>query len=69
VDPRTGLDDVEKRKFLTLPEIELRSLSRPACRKSLYPLRYPGSKLLLDKLNKYYLPSKGSTYDSDSQTS
>jgi hypothetical protein len=24
VDPRAGLDDVEKRKFLTLPELELR---------------------------------------------
>jgi hypothetical protein len=26
VDPRVGLDDVEKRKFLTLPELELRPL-------------------------------------------
>jgi hypothetical protein len=25
VDPRAGLDDVEKRKFLTLPGLELRS--------------------------------------------
>jgi hypothetical protein len=24
VEPRAGLDDVEKRKFLTLPEVELR---------------------------------------------
>jgi hypothetical protein len=30
VDPRTGLDDVEKRKFLTLLGLELRSLGRPA---------------------------------------
>jgi hypothetical protein len=30
VDPRAGLDDVEKRKFLTLPGLEPRSLSRPA---------------------------------------
>jgi hypothetical protein len=29
VDPRAGLDDVEKRKFLTLPELELRPLGRP----------------------------------------
>jgi hypothetical protein len=28
--PRTGLDDVERRKFLTLPELELRPLIRPA---------------------------------------
>jgi hypothetical protein len=30
VDPRAGLDDVEKRKFLTLPGLELRPLARPA---------------------------------------
>jgi hypothetical protein len=46
VDPRAGLDDVEKRKFLTLPGLELRSLGRPARKQSLYPLRYPGSLLL-----------------------
>jgi hypothetical protein len=28
--PRAGLDDMEKRKFLTLPGLELRSLGRPA---------------------------------------
>jgi hypothetical protein len=26
VDPRAGMDDVEKRKFLTLPGLELRPL-------------------------------------------
>jgi hypothetical protein len=30
VDLRAGLDDVEKRKFLTLPGLELRPLGRPA---------------------------------------
>jgi hypothetical protein len=30
VDLRTGLDDVDKRKFLALPGLELRPLSRPA---------------------------------------
>jgi hypothetical protein len=30
VDLRSGLDDVEKRKFLTLPGLELRPLGRPA---------------------------------------
>jgi hypothetical protein len=40
VDPRAGLDDVEKRKFLTLPGFELRSLGRPASNQSLYRLRY-----------------------------
>jgi hypothetical protein len=43
VDPRAGLDDVEKRKFLTLPGFELRLLGRPARSQSLYRLRYPGS--------------------------
>jgi hypothetical protein len=28
-NPRAGLDDVEKRKFLLLPELELRPLGRP----------------------------------------
>jgi hypothetical protein len=42
VDPRAGLDDVEKRKFLTLPGLEPRPLSRPARSQSLYRLCYPG---------------------------
>jgi hypothetical protein len=43
VGPRTGLHDVEKRKFLTLPGLELRPLGRPARSQSLYRLRYSGS--------------------------
>jgi hypothetical protein len=39
VDPRAGLDDSDKRKFLTLPGFELRPLSRPARSQSLYRLR------------------------------
>jgi hypothetical protein len=46
VDPRAGLDDVEKRKFLTLPGLELRPLRRPARSQSLYRLRYSGSTSL-----------------------
>jgi hypothetical protein len=42
VDPRAGLDDVKKRKFLTLPGLELQSFSRPARSQSLYRPRYPG---------------------------
>jgi hypothetical protein len=45
VDPTAGLDDVEKRKFLTLPGLERRPLCRPARSQSLYQLRYPGSLL------------------------
>jgi hypothetical protein len=40
VDPRAGLDDLEKRKFLTLPGLELQPLSRPACSQTLYRLLY-----------------------------
>jgi hypothetical protein len=47
VDPRDGLDHVEKRKFLSLPELELRPLGRPARRQSLYRLCYPGSVCIL----------------------
>jgi hypothetical protein len=43
VDPRAGVDDVEKKKFLTLPGLELRPLDRPARSQPLYRLRYAGS--------------------------
>jgi hypothetical protein len=36
VSPRAGLNDVGKRKFLTLPGLKLRPLGRLACSKSLY---------------------------------
>jgi hypothetical protein len=53
VGPRVGQNDVEKRKFLNLPGLELRPLRRPARRRSLYRLRYPGSRRSLSnwKLN------------------
>jgi hypothetical protein len=34
--PRTGLDDVERRKILSLPGLEFRPLGRPAHSQSLY---------------------------------
>jgi hypothetical protein len=43
VGPRAGLDGVEKRKFLTLPGLELRPFSRPARSQTLCRLHYPGS--------------------------
>jgi hypothetical protein len=46
VGSRDGLDDFEKRKFLTLTGLELRPLRRPARSQSLYRLRYPGFLLL-----------------------
>jgi hypothetical protein len=41
--PRASLDNVEKRKFLTLLGLKLWPLGHPACSQSLYQLRYPGS--------------------------
>jgi hypothetical protein len=41
--PQSRLDAPEKRKFLTLPGLELRPLGRPARSHSLYRLSYPGS--------------------------
>jgi hypothetical protein len=38
VNPRAGLDDVEKKQFLTLPGLELRPLGHPARSQSLYRL-------------------------------
>jgi hypothetical protein len=43
--PGAGVDDVEKRKLLNLPGLELRPLGRPARSQSLYRLRYPGPYL------------------------
>jgi hypothetical protein len=43
--PRASLDDVEKRKFLTVPGFELRPLGRPARSQLLYRLRYPGPSI------------------------
>jgi hypothetical protein len=64
VDPREGLDDVEKRKFLTLPGLELRPLGRLTCSQSLC---YHGSSsrlkrklkrnLLLFKYKNYIIQS------------
>jgi hypothetical protein len=38
VDPRAGLDDVKKRKCLTLPELELLPFCRPASRYTNYAI-------------------------------
>jgi hypothetical protein len=46
VDPKAGLDDMEKRKFLILPGLELRPLGCPARSQSLYRLCYPSLKII-----------------------
>jgi hypothetical protein len=43
VEPRAGLDDVEKRKCLTPLGLEVRPFGGPARNQSLHRLRYPGS--------------------------
>lgn len=40
VGPRSGLDEVENRKFLALPGLELRPFGSPASRQSQCRLRY-----------------------------
>jgi hypothetical protein len=53
VSPTAGLNHVEKRKFLTLPGLEIRPLRRPTRSQSLYRLSYPGTcTSLLRKLNR-----------------
>jgi hypothetical protein len=54
VDLRAGLDDLEKRKFLTLPRLELRPLGFPARSLSLYRLRYTGSSVNSNYFNYYF---------------
>jgi hypothetical protein len=39
----TGVDEVQGRKILPLPGIELPRRGRPVSSQSLYRLRYPGS--------------------------
>jgi hypothetical protein len=55
--PKCGLGDVEMRKYLTLPELQLRPLGRPAHSQALYRLRYPGSQCSV-KIATVQLPSK-----------
>jgi hypothetical protein len=45
VDPRTGLDDVVRRKILPLSRLELRPLGLAARSHSLYRWQYPGSRI------------------------
>jgi hypothetical protein len=50
MEPRAGMNEVEKREFLILPGFELRSLGRPSRSYSLCRLRYPGSILMQNLL-------------------
>jgi hypothetical protein len=60
VGPRAGLDDVEKRKFLTLPGLELRPFRRPVRSQLQDRLHYPGSLIYVQytrKIRKQSYPS------------
>jgi hypothetical protein len=56
VSLRSDLDDLEKRKFLALPRLELRPFHLPAHSQLVYWLYYPISSLL------YYTPTKSSLH-------
>jgi hypothetical protein len=56
VDPRTGLQNVEKGKFLTLQGLQLRPFDSPARSQSLYRLHYPSSLLLQLFILRLYSP-------------
>jgi hypothetical protein len=51
VDPRASLDDMKKRKFLTLLGLELRPLGRPASGYTDYAIPAPYQKLYSWELN------------------
>jgi hypothetical protein len=61
VGPRTSLDDVEKRKMLPLPGLELQPLSRPAHGQGLYRLRHAGSYIIpwIPKLDVSFIYNAG----------
>jgi hypothetical protein len=50
VDLRTGLNDVEKRKFLTLPGLKLRPLGRPARRYTDWAIPALGITLVIKEI-------------------
>jgi hypothetical protein len=59
--PRAGLDDVEKRKFLSLPGLEFRPLGHPARSQSLCRLRYPDSAPAVYGIKKLKKSGQGPT--------
>jgi hypothetical protein len=66
VDLRTGLDDVEKRKFFLRSGLELRLLGCPARSQSLYRVRYPGSLLFCHVLSVSFVCKQSGTTSRDS---
>jgi hypothetical protein len=55
VDPRAGLDDMEKRKFLTLPGLEPRVLYRPARSQSDYAIPARTSNVYLTYSSYFFI--------------
>jgi hypothetical protein len=64
VDPRAGLDDVERRKILPIPGSELQPLGRPARSQSLYRLGCPIYILSVS----YFDPTEHSRHSSSEVT-
>jgi hypothetical protein len=63
VDPRASQDDVEKRKFVILPGLELRPLGRPIRSQSLYRLRLDKTQNITNTcFNIYNLSSDENKY-------
>jgi hypothetical protein len=65
VDPRAGLDDMEKRKFVTLILLELRPLGILTRSQSLCLLRSPGSQNERKGDTKTFLLAMGTTDDTN----
>jgi hypothetical protein len=64
VGPQNRSDDMERRKLLPLPRLELRSLGYPARSQLLYQLRYPGSSLDVN-ISKYLFLILLNVYNTD----
>jgi hypothetical protein len=60
VDPKSDLDDVEMRTFLTLPGLEFRPLGRSVGSQSTYRLHYPGSLKAMKNKKKISCPCRES---------
>jgi hypothetical protein len=63
VGPRAYMDEVNKRKFLTLPGLEILPLRRPTCGQSLYRLRYPNKETCFIKLQLPFVDCLGDVRD------
>jgi hypothetical protein len=61
VEPRAGLDDLERRKFLTIPGLELRNLGGPASSYTDYAIPTPrhDERQIINKYSREESVNKG----------